>query len=56
MSEKINCFKCKFYYTTWDPRFPRGCKFFGFKTIKMPSQSVYEASGKTCLNFTIKQQ
>lgn len=54
-SIQVNCRKCKFFYITWDKKFPNGCRFFAFKTNKMPSISVLEASGKKCLNFQCKE-
>ena len=29
---RANCFRCKFFYVTWDNRFPRGCRAMGFKS------------------------
>ncbi|WP_308634959.1 uracil-DNA glycosylase [Paenibacillus silvisoli] len=54
--QRINCMKCRHYYVTWDPKFPKGCKAFGFKTATMPSQAVLSSSGKPCLNFEQKQK
>ncbi|HIE58809.1 MAG TPA: uracil-DNA glycosylase [Persephonella sp.] len=55
MSEKkVNCFKCKYFYITWDKKFPYGCKAFGFKSRLLPSIEVYKASKKKCLYFTKK--
>lgn len=52
---KVNCYHCKFYYITWDKKFPRGCRFFGFKTHKLPSVVVFESSGKPCYGFKSKK-
>jgi len=52
---QINCAKCKYFYVTWDPNFPRGCRMFGFKTKTMPSFTVLEAIGKPCTGYTIKK-
>lgn len=51
---KPNCHKCKHFYVTWDKNFPKGCTFYGFKTKKLPSTSVQEASGGKCLAFEPK--
>jgi hypothetical protein len=51
---KINCIKCKHYYVTWDPTFPKGCKAFGFKTSELPSVLVKKSSGHPCMNFEPK--
>lgn len=50
----INCFKCKYFYITWDSKFPKGCKFFGFKSKSVPSVSVYQATGNECEMFIPK--
>ncbi|RED66248.1 uracil-DNA glycosylase [Cohnella lupini] len=51
---RIDCMKCRHFYVTWDPRNPKGCKAFGFKTSQMPSLAVFSSSGKPCLNFEPK--
>lgn len=48
---RIDCYKCRYFYVTWDPKFPRGCKAFGFKTRRLPSLEVRRASGQACLKF-----
>ena len=50
----VNCVKCRYFYVTWDPKFPRGCKQFGFKTIKLPSYTVLEATGNPCGSYIEK--
>jgi len=52
----IDCFRCRHFYITWEANKPRGCKAFGFKTVQMPSQVVYETSGAPCLKFLPKPQ
>ncbi|WP_338119946.1 uracil-DNA glycosylase [Paenibacillus thalictri] len=39
---------------TWDSRFPRGCKAFGFKTGELPSAVVLKSSGQPCMNYVEK--
>ncbi|KZE76356.1 uracil-DNA glycosylase [Paenibacillus elgii] len=51
---KINCLKCKHFYVTWQPSFPRGCRAYGFKTADMPSALVMRSSGKPCLSYEEK--
>ncbi len=51
---RIDCFKCKLFYITWDNRFPYGCKAMNFKSRVMPSIEVYKASGTRCLKFDKK--
>jgi len=51
----VNCFQCAHYAVSWDPRFPRACRFFGFKTQDMPSTTVYQSSGSQCIAFEEKE-
>ena len=53
-SKRVDCFQCKHFYVTWDPRFPRGCKVFGFKTRQLPSVAVFSSSGEPCEGFERK--
>ena len=54
-AEKVDCFKCRHFAVSWDPRFPRSCKFFGFKTVQMPSVTVLKSSGEPCGGFEKKE-
>jgi len=57
MSEKtpkINCFHCKFFITTWEPKYPKGCALFGIKTTQMPSALVFNSTGEPCNGFIKK--
>lgn len=53
-SPRINCHQCIYFYVTWEPRHPNGCKFFGFKTKELPSMAVYKSSGSKCQAFEKK--
>ncbi|RKP58038.1 uracil-DNA glycosylase [Cohnella endophytica] len=53
-NERVDCMKCRHFYVTWDPKFPKGCKAFGFKSPTMPSIAVRNSSGKACFNFEPK--
>jgi len=53
---KTNCFKCKYFYVTWEKDFPRGCKAMGFKSVEMPSDLVYRVSGTNYLKFEKKNR
>ncbi|RSK29008.1 uracil-DNA glycosylase [Bacillus sp. HMF5848] len=53
---KINCLSCEYFYVTWDPSFPRGCKAYGFKTAALPSVTVRRSSGQDCLKFKEKKK
>lgn len=54
--DTINCYKCKYFYITWNKDFPKGCKFFGFTTHKLPSTYVLESSGEACHGFSLKSK
>jgi len=52
MSEAIrSCIGCKYYYVTWDTNAPKGCKYFGFKSTKMPCVVVKQSSGDFCTMY-----
>ena len=53
--DKINCFHCVHFFVTWDEKFPRGCRAMDFKSRKMPSIAVFEASGMPCVRFRAKK-
>ncbi|MCT4583745.1 MAG: uracil-DNA glycosylase [Peptostreptococcaceae bacterium] len=53
--KKINCYKCIYFYTTWDEKNPRGCKYFGFKSKMMPSLVVFKSSNNECKAFKEKR-
>lgn len=52
---KISCHKCKYYFVTWDPKHPKGCKLFGFKSAGAPSIAVYSSTGAECNGYEEKQ-
>jgi len=45
------CTRCRHYYTTWDKRFPHGCRALKFKSAHPPYQAVRRFSGMECLAF-----
>lgn len=51
----VNCFQCCHFYVTWDPKHPRGCKAYGFKTRELPSAVVMRSSGMECMKFEPKK-
>ena len=53
--KKVNCFKCKYYATTWQPGYPRSCRFYGFKGTQMPSLTVVATTGEECNAFEEKR-
>ena len=52
--EKINCVKCKHFIVTWNPKFPRACRLYGFKSVNYPSFEVFKTTGEECLGFERK--
>jgi hypothetical protein len=50
-NQPIVCRKCKFYFITWDPQRPHGCKAMNFKSRRPPHLVVRQTSGKECMNF-----
>jgi len=53
--QKLDCKKCKFFYITWDPKMPYGCRAIGFKGKVLPNVTVRKTSGKDCLLFQRKK-
>jgi len=52
--DNIDCFSCRHFFITWEKSFPYGCKALGFKSLRMPSAEVYNASGMECLRYEKK--
>lgn len=50
-SSAPNCLKCRHFYVSWDPGFPRACRVFGVKSRQMPSLAVFQATGRHCPAF-----
>ena len=53
-NNKVNCFQCAHFAVSWEPRMPRACKLFGFKSASLPSVAVYESTGEECMGFEPK--
>lgn len=51
---QIVCGKCEYYYVTHDRLRPWGCRKFGFKSSRLPSQEVRSTTGMNCAYFTEK--
>ena len=49
------CPRCIYYYVTWDPSYPKGCRLFGIKSRRLPSAEVREANQRDCPSFTPKE-
>jgi len=52
--KKIECYKCRNFYITWEKNTPYGCKGHGFKAAQIPSVVVFSSSGIDCLLFNSK--
>ncbi|MGX8796486.1 uracil-DNA glycosylase [Fusibacter sp. JL298sf-3] len=54
VEKRIDCRKCLYFYVTWDPNRPMGCKAFGFKSRALPSQIVFRSSGEPCKAYQLR--
>ena len=52
--KRINCRRCEYYFVTWKPKHPHGCKAYGFKSPQIPSLTVFQSSGSECTMFKEK--
>jgi hypothetical protein len=53
---EINCFSCLFFFITYDPQFPYGCRAARFKSRRMPSKEMSASSGIDCQFFAGKRK
>ena len=44
----VRCHGCVHFFITHEPQHPYGCHHFGFKSRKLPAQTVVESSGIQC--------
>jgi hypothetical protein len=49
-----DCFNCTHFYITWDKNFPKGCRAFNIKSMRLPSIDVAMADGRDCHCYTPK--
>ena len=54
-SGKANCYQCVYYAVTWEPKAPKACRLFGFKSAALPSMTVYKTTGNECIGFVKKE-
>jgi len=52
--KRINCRRCEYFFVTWEPKKPYGCKAYGFKSPQIPSMVVFQSSGRDCNMFSAK--
>jgi hypothetical protein len=53
---RIDCHKCRYYFVTWVPAQPHGCRAMGFRSFHLPSSVVYKNSGAKCEAFKQKKK
>ncbi|MEJ2155886.1 MAG: uracil-DNA glycosylase [Desulfobacteraceae bacterium] len=53
-NERVDCRKCRYYFVTWEPSQPHGCRAMGFKSLHFPSTVVRHNSGSRCRAFMPK--
>jgi len=46
-----DCWQCRYFAISWDPRNPYQCKMMGFKSRMIPSFEVFRADGNHCRGF-----
>lgn len=49
-----NCWQCRHFAVSWDPKLPYLCKLMGFKSRITPSLEVLRADGSRCRGFLPK--
>ena len=54
MEKRIVCQRCIYYFVTWEPGQPHGCKSYGFKSRLIPSIVVKNSRGLPC-NFFVEK-
>ena len=46
-----DCFRCRSFYVTHDAGRPNGCRFFGFRSQRLPAHEVRVTTGRECQAF-----
>jgi len=54
--EKVDCFKCRHFKVTYEPKAPRACLAYGFKGTELPSRTVLLESGEPCKLFELRNE
>ena len=52
--QRPNCFKCRYFYITHQPKHPYGCRAMAFKSKQLPSIVAKRNSGLECQLFSAK--
>ena len=50
-----NCMACRYFFITYEPIHPYGCRVLNFKSKEMPSRVVFTSSGMECHAFSKKE-
>ncbi len=53
---RVDCFRCRHFYITWDRSFPRGCRVLEFRSRELPCLVVLNTSGIECQMFSPKKR
>jgi hypothetical protein len=49
-----NCWQCRHFGVSWDPKLPYLCRLMGFKSRVTPAIEVMRADGQRCRGFAQK--
>ena len=53
-SKAPDCWQCRYFAISWDPRTPYQCRMMGFKSRMIPSFEVFRADGNHCRGYVPK--
>jgi hypothetical protein len=51
MTDAPNCWKCRFFKISWDPKFPYECEAMNFKSQALPCTQVLSIDARHCQWF-----
>ncbi|MBM3398653.1 MAG: hypothetical protein FJY28_08465 [Betaproteobacteria bacterium] len=49
-----DCWQCRHFGLTYEPRWPYLCRLMGFKSPQLPCRDVLQADGRHCRGFEAK--
>ena len=52
--EAPNCWQCRHFAVSWDPKMPYSCRLMGFKSRILPAIEVLRNDGLRCQGFMRK--
>jgi hypothetical protein len=53
-TKKIDCWGCRHFQITHQPKMPYACQAMGFKSKALPCLAVAQVDGNNCLSFAAK--